>query len=71
MKDERVALAGLGARDSLRVEAGLCLHGHEISTVISPFEANLMWTVNFKNENNERIPFIGESALKKIVADNK
>lgn len=28
MKDERVQLAGLGARDSLRLEAGLCLHGH-------------------------------------------
>lgn len=37
--------AGLGARDSLRLEAGLCLHGHDINDKITPFEATLMWTV--------------------------
>ena len=31
MKHEEVALAGLGSRDTLRIEAGLCLHGHEMS----------------------------------------
>lgn len=37
--------AGLGARDSLRVEVGLCLHGQDMSPEISPAEATLLWTV--------------------------
>jgi len=40
-----VRLAGLGARDSLRLEAGLCLHGHDISTETTPVEGNLSWTI--------------------------
>ena len=41
---------GLAARDSLRLEAGFCLHGHEISEEISPLEARLSWAVSFKKE---------------------
>ena len=37
--------AGLGARDSLRLEAGLCLYGHDIDELTTPIEANLAWTV--------------------------
>jgi aminomethyltransferase len=37
--------AGLGARDSLRLEAGLCLHGNDISASTNPVEAALMWTI--------------------------
>jgi aminomethyltransferase len=37
--------AGLGARDSLRLEAGLCLYGNDIDETTSPVEANLVWTV--------------------------
>ena len=36
---------GLGARDSLRLEAGLCLYGHDIDTSVSPIEAGLIWSV--------------------------
>jgi len=37
---------GLGARDSLRLEAGLCLYGHDISEDVSPIEAMLAWTIS-------------------------
>lgn len=40
-----VAPIGLGARDSLRLEAGLCLYGHDIDTTTSPVEAGLAWAI--------------------------
>ncbi len=40
-----VAPVGLGARDSLRLEAGLCLYGNDIDETTSPVEANLTWTI--------------------------
>lgn len=42
---EEVAPIGLGARDSLRLEAGLCLYGHDIDTTTSPVEAGLAWAI--------------------------
>jgi aminomethyltransferase len=42
---ESVAPAGLGARDSLRLEAGLCLYGHELSADTNPVDAGLYWSV--------------------------
>ena len=53
-----VKLCGLGARDSLRIEAGLPLYGHELSNSISPFEASLDWTVKLNKPD-----FIGKNAL--------
>lgn len=43
---EKVKPAGLGARDTLRLEAGLCLHGHDINDKTSPVEAALNWTIH-------------------------
>jgi aminomethyltransferase len=46
LSDARVKPVGLGARDSLRLEAGLCLYGHDLSEAISPIEASLAWMVS-------------------------
>ncbi len=52
-------MVGLGARDSLRLEAGFSLYGHEISEAVSPIEANLAWTVKFSKTSD----FIGRKIL--------
>lgn len=44
--DESVRLAGLGVRDTLRIEAGLCLYGSDIDETTSPVEAGLAWTIS-------------------------
>lgn len=43
---EQVAPIGLGARDSLRLEVGLCLYGHELSATIDPVQAGLLWSIS-------------------------
>lgn len=43
---EAVKWVGLGARDSLRLEAGLCLYGHDMDETISPVEAGLLWSIS-------------------------
>ena len=45
IEDDRVRPIGLGARDSLRLEAGLCLYGHDIDETTSPVEAGLAWSI--------------------------
>jgi aminomethyltransferase len=45
LADARVEAIGLGARDSLRLEAGLCLYGHDIDATTSPIEAGLGWAI--------------------------
>lgn len=42
---DEVALIGLGARDSLRLEAGLCLYGHDIDATTSPVQGNIAWAI--------------------------
>lgn len=45
LADDRVLPIGLGARDSLRLEAGLCLYGHDIDTTTTPAQAGLTWAI--------------------------
>jgi len=45
LAEPEVKPAGLGARDSLRLEAGLCLYGHDIDETTSPVEASLAWSI--------------------------
>jgi aminomethyltransferase len=45
LADKDVLPIGLGARDSLRLEAGLCLYGHDIDTTTTPVEAALTWSI--------------------------
>jgi len=46
LDEPEVAPIGLGARDSLRLEAGLCLYGHDMDTHTSPIEASLLWAIS-------------------------
>ncbi len=45
LAEPEVSAAGLGARDTLRLEAGLCLHGHDIDAATTPVEAALTWAI--------------------------
>lgn len=46
LADDRVKPIGLGARDTLRLEAGLCLYGHELNDTITPVSAALTWSIS-------------------------
>ena len=46
LEEPEVAAIGLGARDSLRLEAGLCLYGHDMNTQTTPIEASLLWAIS-------------------------
>lgn len=50
LRDPQVQLAGLAARDSLRLEAGLCLYGNDIDETTTPVEAALVWTLGRKGQ---------------------
>ncbi len=56
---------GLGARDTLRLEAGLNLYGNDMTEETTPLESNLAWTVSFKDEDRD---FVGKDALLKQKA---
>ena len=60
-------LIGLGARDTLRLEAGLCLYGHELSTETTPIEANLKWAISKERLNNGG--FIGSQNIISQIND--
>ncbi|RWM76524.1 MAG: glycine cleavage system aminomethyltransferase GcvT [Mesorhizobium sp.] len=65
LEDERVMWVGLAARDSLRLEAGLCLHGLDITPEIDPASAGLMWAI--PKEVRASGAFIGADALRAIL----
>jgi glycine cleavage system T protein (aminomethyltransferase) len=67
LSDPRVRPIGLGARDSLRLEAGLPLYGHDLDETVSPVEAGLTFAIN-KNRREQR-DFPGASRIAKELAE--
>mgnify|MGYP001465744499 FL=1 len=67
LSNENVEFIGLGARDSLRLEAGLCLYGHDINQATTPVEASLTWAIQkVRRANGERAGgFIGSKIILK------
>jgi len=61
LKEKEVAPIGLGARDSLRLEAGLCLYGHDLDDQTTPKEANLVWTISERRQKEGG--FIGSDVI--------
>jgi len=60
-------LIGLGARDTLRLEAGLCLYGHELGIETTPIEASLKWAISKERLNNGG--FIGSDKIINQIRD--
>ncbi|WP_379544691.1 glycine cleavage system aminomethyltransferase GcvT [Psychrobacter sp. R86515] len=59
LKANGIKPAGLGARDTLRMEAGMNLYGHDMDETISPYECNMGWTLALKDDR----AFVGREAL--------
>ncbi|KAJ1724772.1 hypothetical protein LPJ53_000979 [Coemansia erecta] len=66
LENPEVKLAGLAARDSLRLEAGLCLYGSDIDSTTTPLEANLVWTIGKRRRAEGG--FIGSSIILDQIA---
>jgi aminomethyltransferase len=67
LAEPEVKPIGLGARDSLRLEAGLCLYGHDIDTATTPIEAGLLWSIG--KERRAQGGFPGSSVIRKQIAE--
>ena len=67
LSDPLVKPVGLGARDSLRLEGGLCLYGHELDETISPVEADLVWSIQKRRRTEGG--FIGAARVQKELAE--
>ncbi|CAD6446582.1 d1e45bbb-63b3-4f5a-adaf-4dc69529f2ac-CDS [Sclerotinia trifoliorum] len=68
--EEKLQLAGLGARDSLRLEAGMCLYGHDLDDTTTPVEAALGWVVG-KERRTEGGFHGAEVILKQLTPKSK
>jgi aminomethyltransferase len=66
LSDDRVKPIGLGARDSLRLEGGLCLYGHDIDTTTSPIEGALAWSI--QKRRREEGGFPGAARIQRELA---
>jgi aminomethyltransferase len=66
LSEPEVLLIGLGARDSLRLEAGLCLCGHDIDETTDPVEAGLAWSI--PRRRREEGGFPGAEAILRAIA---
>ncbi|KAG9393620.1 Aminomethyltransferase [Carpediemonas membranifera] len=69
LDQDGVAPCGLGARDSLRLEAGLCLYGNDIDTTTTPIEANLTWLITKRRRAEGG--FIGDNVIIPQINDPK
>jgi aminomethyltransferase len=70
LRDEpEVRLAALGARDALRLEAGLCLYGHDLDEDISPIEAGLTWVIPKVRRSGDRANFVGADKILPQITD--
>jgi aminomethyltransferase len=67
LADPEVAPIGLGARDSLRLEAGLCLYGHDIDETTTVIEADLAWAYHKRRRDEGGFP--GAAILRQQLAD--
>ena len=67
LADPEVKAIGLGARDSLRLEAGLCLYGHDIDTTTSPIEGGLIWSI--QKRRREEGGFPGAERVQREIRD--
>jgi len=68
LQDSDVMPIGLGARDSLRLEAGLCLYGNDLDTTTSPSEGTLLWVVA-KRRRGEKGSFVGSERILDEIAN--
>jgi aminomethyltransferase len=67
LAEAEVKPAGLGARDSLRLEAGLCLHGHDIDETTTPVEAGLAWAIGKRRRVDGGFP--GDAVIRRQFAE--
>lgn len=67
LNEPEVRAAGLGVRDSLRLEAGLCLYGHDLNEDISPIEASLNWLIS--KRRREQGGFLGFATVDKHLKE--